>query len=78
MREDIKQVMAQVFRIPANEIGDDAKINHLRNWDSLGHITLILALEDLFRVRISAENIIELLSLEAIEQFLAQNAPPAA
>lgn len=77
MRDDIKKIMANVFRIEATEIGDDAKINKLRNWDSLGHITLMLALEDHFKVRISSDNILNLQSLEAIEKFLAQPGQPS-
>ena len=77
MREDIKEVMAGVFRISASEIGDDAKINQLTNWDSLGHITLMLALEERFKLRIDSESILQLLSLEAIEQYISRNAPPA-
>ncbi|MBI5523056.1 MAG: acyl carrier protein [Desulfarculus sp.] len=77
MRDDIKQVMAQVFRLPADQIPDTAKINNLLNWDSLGHIQLMLALEDRFGLRISAENILKLQTLEAIEQFLAPTAPAA-
>lgn len=77
MRDDIKKIMANVFRIEATEIGDDAKINKLRNWDSLGHITLMLALEDQFKVRISSDNILNLQSLEAIEKFLAQPGQPS-
>jgi acyl carrier protein len=36
----------------------------------------MLALEDHFKLRISSENILKLVSLEAIEQFLAQAASP--
>ncbi len=78
MRHEIKRIMASIFRIEASEIGDDAKINKVRNWDSLGHITLMLALEDHFKVRISSDNIMKLQSLEAIERFLAQPGQPVA
>ena len=53
MMERIKRVMARTFDIPIADIGDDAEINSLPNWDSLGHMLLMLELEAEFGVSIS-------------------------
>lgn len=70
MREHIKQVMASTFGVPVGVIPDDARINELPEWDSLRHLELMLALETAFAVRISTDRMLELLSLEAIEDYL--------
>jgi acyl carrier protein len=62
--------MAETFRVPAEQIPDDATPESVKGWDSLGHIELMLALEMEFGVPLPTETIIELVSLEAIEGFL--------
>jgi len=70
MLKQIKQVMAEVFHLPAEQIPDDSRIDHLENWDSLGHIQLMLALEERFGTPITADDILHLTSLEQIARFL--------
>ena len=70
MRERIKQVMAGSFQVPLEEIPGDASINEFPKWDSLAHMELMLALELELGVRISASAMLDLLSLDAIEDYL--------
>lgn len=70
MRERIKEVMADVFELSPDRIPDDADTESLEQWDSLGHMQLMLALEAEFGVQIPTETMLELLSLEEIEEFL--------
>jgi acyl carrier protein len=74
VREKVKRVMAASFRIPASRIPDDATPQNVAEWDSLGHIELMLALEMEFGVPLPTEAIIALVSLEAIEGFLRDHA----
>jgi acyl carrier protein len=73
MKDRIKTVMARTFDIPIAEIGDDAEINSLPNWDSLGHMLLMLELEAEFGVSISTDDMTSLLSLELLEGYLQTN-----
>lgn len=70
MRKRIKEVMADVFELSPDRIPDDADTDNLEQWDSLGHMQLMLALETEFGVQIPTETMLELLSLEEIEDFL--------
>ncbi len=70
MRKRIKKVMYRVFSIPIDEIPDDASVHSLAKWDSLGQIELMLALEIEFNVRLSSDDMLTLLSLEAIASYL--------
>ena len=72
MRERIKQVMARTFQVPAAEIPDDASIDLFPKWDSLAHLELMLALEMEFSVSISTDAMLDLLQLEAVENYLRQ------
>ena len=70
MRDQIKQLLADVFAIPIEELSDEATIEDVSQWDSLRHLELMLELEMKFGVSIPMAVMLELLSLEAIEDFL--------
>ena len=73
MRERIKEVMSRTFDIPVSDISDDAKINDIPNWDSLGHMLLMLELEAEFDVSISTDDMTILLSLDLLDTYLQGN-----
>ena len=70
MHERIKQVMADTFLVEVQEIPDDAAVDQFPRWDSLAHVELMLALETEFSMRIPTGMMLELLSLEAIDEYL--------
>jgi acyl carrier protein len=70
MRERIKGVMARTFNIPITDITDEAEINSTPNWDSLGHMLLMLELESEFDVSISTDDMTSLLSLDLLDEYL--------
>jgi acyl carrier protein len=74
MKEQIKRVMARTFDIQISDITDDAKINGIPNWDSLGHMLLMLELEAEFGVSISTDDMTNLLSLDLLDEYLKGNA----
>jgi acyl carrier protein len=74
MRDRIKLVMANTFGVSVEDIPPNANIDHFEEWDSLRHLELMLALETEFDLQISIDVMVELLSLEAIEDFLRREA----
>ena len=69
-RERVKRVMAEIFAITAEEIPKDPEINEVKEWDSLSHLQLMLALEHEFSLHIPTTTMLELVSLRAIEHYL--------
>jgi acyl carrier protein len=59
MRNRVVAVMAAVFERPEPEISDDMTLGMTDCWDSLRHMTLVLALEDEFQVAFSVEEIVD-------------------
>ena len=68
--DPIKKVMGEIFGMAPAEIPDDATMEELEGWDSLNHMELMLAIEIEFGVRISTITMLDLVSLEAIGDFL--------
>jgi len=52
------------------ELSEKATIHTVNNWDSLGHIKLVLALEKEYSISISDSEAIQLVSVERILSFL--------
>lgn len=71
MRDKIKNVMALVFEMEPSQISDSASTSTIDNWDSLNHMNLVVALEEEFKVLFSDEEIVEIISLDAIEKSLS-------
>jgi acyl carrier protein len=72
MRDRVRQAMANVWNVPADEIPDDADTTSLASWDSLRHLELMLELEMIFGVQIPADEVPELTSIGAIEEALRE------
>jgi acyl carrier protein len=70
-RDQIKEVMASTWGIPVRQVPDDASPQVVKEWDSLRHLELMMALEMSFQVRIPAQKMALLKTLDAIEQALS-------
>lgn len=67
MQRRIYQIISQLFGIPEDQIKDTTAPGDVPNWDSLGHLNLILALEREFDVSFTAEEVTQLLSVGSIK-----------
>ena len=77
MRDSVKQLMAGIFKIAADQIPDDAAAGRTEQWDSMHHLELMLALETEFYMTISTDQMLELMSLNAIVDFLQEQGTPS-
>lgn len=76
MPPTIEQLIATTLNIPIEQVRPDSDMTTLQNWDSLGHINLVLALEANYGVVVDEDAVIELTSVSAIREFVerAKNA----
>ena len=72
MPQSIREVMADVFSVPVDTITDDGSPETIPGWDSLHHLELMMALELEYGVHISSDVMPVLLSVEAVEGYLAE------
>ena len=70
-----RAVMAKVLRIAPQDITSDTSRETLPAWDSLKHMTLILALEEEFGVEFSDKEIVGLNSLQLLLDALRSKCP---
>jgi acyl carrier protein len=71
MVEDrIKNVMAAVFEIPADQITEDSSQDTIELWDSLKHMNLVVALEEEFGIELTDDEIIVMMNYLLIIEVL--------
>ena len=66
----LKELFAQVFHV--SDLRDDDSIETIELWDSMGHMQLILAIEERFGMRIEPDDMFELTSVEALKKYLKE------
>ena len=75
LKIEIKSVFSEVFKISVDEIPDDLSYGEVAQWDSIGHLNLIVSLENFFKIKFSDEDVLNLLSLEDFQQTIKSLIP---
>ena len=70
--ERLRQVFADVFDIDPDDMGDDDSPHTIEKWDSVSHLSLVLALEGEFMIQFAAEVIPDLASFRTIRNRLVE------
>ena len=70
---EARSILARALNVTAETIGDRATIDELENWDSLGHMRLVLEIEQHLKRELSPMEIVELASLVDVQNLLASS-----
>lgn len=68
--KQLQEVIATTLKVPSEKITETTINENLAAWDSLGHVNLMLALEQTFGVYLDVEDFPILTSVPAILQYL--------
>lgn len=69
----IQKILAEAIQVPVELVSEDLAFGDLPQWDSLGHMEVMLKLEEEFGIEIDAESIAALISIPEICRFLLEN-----
>ena len=67
---EVNKIIYTTFNIDTSEVNDQLKYSSIPNWDSFGHIQLIMSLEDRFKVTIHDDYLEQLTSVKNIKEFI--------
>lgn len=67
-----EMLVAQVFGVDEDEVGDDTSNKNLPAWDSMGHMTLIMEIESSFGVNLSMDEALTMTNVSMIKEVLEQ------
>ena len=62
--EKYKNAFVSFLSIDSSALKDSLKYNEIPEWDSIGHMSLISALEDEFKITIETDDIVDLSSFK--------------
>jgi acyl carrier protein len=68
----IRAVLAEALQIPPDQVTPDLAFGDLPQWDSMGHMEVMMRLEEHFGIEINADTIAGLTSLPAIREHLVK------
>jgi len=66
MRDRVVAVISRVLNVPVAELNNTSSPDTIKNWDSLKHMALILALEEELQVAFSDDEIVTMLTVGGI------------
>ena len=69
--EKIRTVLAEALNVGLDEISAETAFGDLPQWDSMGHMEVMIVLESNFGVDINADTISELVSVPAICEHIS-------
>lgn len=68
--EKYNKAFVETFKITEEQLAD-LKYQDIETWDSVGHMTLVAAIEDAFDIMMEADDIIDLSSFEKGKEILS-------
>lgn len=71
IKDQVRRTVADVFALDADGVNDGTSPETTPAWDSLGHLNLILAVEQQFGVSFDPNQIPKLTSIEALAAAIA-------
>ena len=69
----VQNVLAAALQVPIDQVNTELTFGDLPQWDSMGHMEVMMSLEEQFGVEISADTIANLTSVPAISRYLKEN-----
>lgn len=73
IKSKIVSTIASVFYLDESEVNDNISPDTVKAWDSVGHLNLVLALEEEFATSFTSEQTIGMISLPLIIFEVSEN-----
>lgn len=70
--EKYDKAFMEIFELGKEELNENLVYQSIKLWDSVGHMSLVAALEDAFNIMLEMDDIIDLSSYEKGKEILAE------
>lgn len=71
IHETILSVVADIFEVPISQINNELSLNSIKQWDSVNHLKLMIALEEEFEIKFTKDDIESMVNLSIIESTVS-------
>ncbi len=72
IEDTVQQLLAEALGVQTHQISLDLSYGDLPEWDSMGHMNVMMLLEERFAIQINTETIAQLTSVSAICSYLRE------
>jgi acyl carrier protein len=73
LEEQVQTIIADAIQVPIDQVPPDLSFGDLPQWDSMGHMEVMMHLEQQFGIEINADTIASLISIPEICAYLKEN-----
>tara|TARA_A100000164_G_scaffold380511_1_gene428272 strand:+ start:2033 stop:2272 length:240 start_codon:yes stop_codon:yes gene_type:complete len=63
-KEELKKIFIESLSIDKKNFSENIKYNSVPQWDSIGHMTLVAAIEEKFKITIDTDDIVDFSSFK--------------
>ena len=71
--EQVRALLSEALQVPEDQITPDLAFGDIPQWDSMGHMEVLISLENHFGIEINPDTITDLVSLPTIYDYLQVN-----
>lgn len=68
----LKQVVSDILEVDIDDINENSSPDNIEKWDSLSHIKLVMAIEAEFNVKLTPDDMMDMLSVKLIKMILVE------
>ena len=73
LTEKVQAALIEALQVPAEEVTPELAFGDIPQWDSMGHMEVMMILEERFGIEINADTIAALVSVPAICTYIKEN-----
>jgi acyl carrier protein len=73
LTDRVRDLIAEALQVPEEMVTAGLSFGDLPQWDSMGHMEVMVLLEERFGVEVSADTIAALTSVDSIRAYLEEN-----
>lgn len=73
LSERVQKLLSEALQVPGDQVHAGLEFGDLPQWDSMGHMEVMLSLEEQFGIEIDADIIASLTSVPTISNYLKEN-----
>ena len=68
--EKYSEIFKNALNIDSDKLNENLKYNEIDEWDSIGHMTLVAALEEEFKITLETDDIVDFSSFKKGKEIL--------
>ena len=72
MKTKLREILATAIDVDLDELTDTSSPDNTPEWDSFAHMSMVAAMEDEFKITLTLDEVISMLTLPKIEEVISQ------